>query len=170
MTNRSMAKVIQDALYGILDTNKADLKVDARNVTIARSFPGQRHGQNKLPLVVIARPLFDEEANFGQDQRRVYTVPVGLFDGGGATADKVELAKERLEMLFDRMMTVLQRSATDKHWGLVEYQFFRSFVDMTRGDFESGNSNMMMLPVSLAIPVVVKRGTVPGLAPVVPTP
>lgn len=164
--NRSMAKVIQDAILAVLETNKAALNVDARSVTLASSYPGQRHSQNKLPLVVVERPLFDEEENFGPDQRRVYTVPVGLFDGGGAAADKVEAAKERLEMLFDRMMAVLQQTATDNHWGLVEYQFFRSFLDMTRGDIESGNSNMMMLPVSLIVPVIVKRGVVPGLAPV----
>jgi hypothetical protein len=160
----SVAGQIQGAVVELLEGAVEGLAIDDREVSIARVFPRSRHG-GKMPLVVVERPFVDDSGNWssGPQVRDVYTLPIGIVDGGGATADKVEEAKERIEALWENVRRVLVRS---RHWGLEEFDFFSSFARYDVGEYSQQNNNLLLLPVSITVPVIVSLEEVePGPGP-----
>jgi hypothetical protein len=149
----SVARTIQDGIHGVLEEALESLAVDDRTVTLVKLLPRQRHTNKGMPRVVVERPFIADVGPWSSESGAVvYTVPVGLYDGGGATADKIDEARERLELLWQKVRAALM---ADRHWGLAKYEFFSSFARFLVDEITPADgANMLLLPVSITVPVI----------------
>jgi hypothetical protein len=167
MAAKTPAKLLHEALVGILQGGAARLAIDARSVAVQSFLPDQGMSQKRLPLVVVTRPRMTGEEPWGRDYTmRTYGVSVLLVDGVRPVAGDVDEGMERLDLLAERVRGVIQEDG-NQNLQLAYLHVFRSLCDWVEGEAADAGNNLVVKAMELSVPMTVERGKVWGDAEVV---
>ena len=155
---KTPAKHLHEALVSILIDSAGDLMLDGRPVTVFSHLPEQEFTQKALPMVIVERPQLTESGPWGGDrEHRVYTVPLAIADGAGARPGAMQEARERIELLLDKLKSVLARPE-NRNLGLPWLHVFYSLCSWDEQETEWSGNNLAVKAMTLTVPMTVAVG------------
>lgn len=152
----TMATIIRNAVKGVLDA--APLVHGGRTLRVYGTLPDREFSQRELPIVSLERPRRTESEPWAhRTDRDVYTMQIFAVDSFRPTFDGEQEALERLRVLLAMVEARLRAS---RDLGLLAYDVMEGFWDFApeSGEAEAAGNNLLRMPGTLTVPVIVEKG------------